>query len=60
MDADVDGDANNTIEFGEFVEVMTGKMGEKDSRDSGRGQLRQGVQVVPRRQHQLDLLPQLV
>merc|ERR1712153_98674 len=29
MVADVDGDGNGTIEFGEFLEMMTGKMGEK-------------------------------
>merc|ERR1712194_924460 len=33
MVADVDGDGNGTIEFGEFLEMMTGKMGEKDSRE---------------------------
>merc|ERR1739848_30471 len=31
MVADVDGDGNGTIEFGEFLEMMTGKMGVKDS-----------------------------
>merc|ERR1712153_77904 len=31
--ADGDGDGNGTIEFGEFLEMMTGKMGEKDSRE---------------------------
>merc|ERR1712226_1823598 len=31
MVADVDG--NGTIEFGEFLEMMTGKMGEKDTRE---------------------------
>ena len=31
MVADVDGDGNGTIEFGEFLEMMTGKMGQKDS-----------------------------
>ena len=29
---DIDGDGNGTIEFSEFLEMMTGKMGEKDSR----------------------------
>merc|ERR1711971_579586 len=33
MVADIDGDGNGTIEFGEFLQMMTGKMGEKDSRD---------------------------
>merc|ERR1712147_407020 len=33
MVADVDNDGNGTIEFGEFLEMMTGKMGEKDSRE---------------------------
>merc|ERR1712127_294403 len=33
MVADVDGDGNGTIEFGEFLSMMTGKMGEKDSRE---------------------------
>merc|ERR1712238_575254 len=33
MVADVDGDGNGTIEFAEFLEMMTGKMGEKDSRE---------------------------
>merc|ERR1711881_443557 len=31
MVADIDGDGNGTIEFGEFLQMMTGKMGEKDS-----------------------------
>ena len=30
--SDIDGDGNGTIEFSEFLEMMTGKMGEKDSR----------------------------
>merc|ERR1712226_1759586 len=29
MVADIDGDGNGTIEFGEFLQMMTGKMGEK-------------------------------
>merc|ERR1712022_72350 len=29
MVSDIDGDGNGTIEFGEFLEMMTGKMGEK-------------------------------
>merc|ERR1711915_580458 len=33
MVADVDNDGNGTIEFGEFLEMMTGKMGEKDTRE---------------------------
>merc|ERR1711957_778298 len=33
MVSDVDGDGNGTIEFGEFLGMMTGKMGEKDSRE---------------------------
>merc|ERR1711918_299485 len=33
MVADVDNDGSGTIEFGEFLEMMTGKMGEKDSRE---------------------------
>merc|ERR1711865_1056410 len=33
MVSDVDGDGNGTIEFSEFLEMMTGKMGEKDSRE---------------------------
>merc|ERR1711966_293610 len=33
MVPDIDGDGNGTIEFSEFVEMMTGKMGEKDSRE---------------------------
>jgi centrin-1 len=32
MLSDIDGDGNGTIEFSEFLEMMTGKMGEKDSR----------------------------
>merc|ERR1712046_448892 len=31
MVSDVDNDGNGTIEFAEFLEMMTGKMGEKDS-----------------------------
>merc|ERR1712064_201263 len=30
---EVENDGNGTIEFGEFLEMMTGKMGEKDSRE---------------------------
>merc|ERR1712098_426296 len=33
MVSDVDNDGNGTIEFGEFLAMMTGKMGEKDSRE---------------------------
>merc|ERR1712216_514324 len=31
--SDIDGDGNGTIEFVEFLQMMTGKMGEKDSRE---------------------------
>merc|ERR1711903_427686 len=30
---EVENDGNGTIEFGEFLEMMTGKMGEKDTRE---------------------------
>merc|ERR1711865_1270988 len=33
MVSDVDTDGSGMIEFGEFLEMMTGKMGEKDSRE---------------------------
>merc|ERR1711945_25068 len=33
MVSDVDNDGNGTIEFAEFLEMMTGKMGEKDTRE---------------------------
>merc|ERR1711935_428979 len=33
MVSDIGGDGNGTIEFAEFLEMMTGKMGEKDSRE---------------------------
>merc|ERR1712006_73760 len=33
MISDIDNDGNGTIEFAEFLEMMTGKMGEKDSRE---------------------------
>merc|ERR1711998_688967 len=33
MVSDVYNDGNGTIEFGEFLEMMTGKMGEKDTRE---------------------------
>merc|ERR1712057_115951 len=33
MASDIDNDGNGTIEFGEFLGMMTGKMGEKDSRE---------------------------
>merc|ERR1712132_9540 len=33
MVTDVDNDGNGTIEFGEFLGMMTAKMGEKDSRE---------------------------
>merc|ERR1712072_179090 len=33
MVSDVENDGNGTIEFAEFLEMMTGKMGEKDSRE---------------------------
>ena len=29
----IDGDGNGTIDFAEFLAMMTGKMGEKDSRE---------------------------
>merc|ERR1712054_580036 len=34
MVSDIDGDGNGTIEFQEFLEMMTGKMGEKDTREA--------------------------
>merc|ERR1719313_2794300 len=33
MVTDIDNDGNGTIEFAEFLGMMTGKMGEKDSRE---------------------------
>merc|ERR1712103_17411 len=33
MVSDVDNDGNGTIEFAEFLQMMTGKIGEKDSRE---------------------------
>merc|ERR1711990_1295402 len=33
MVSDVDNDGNGTIEFGEFLGMMTAKMGEKDTRE---------------------------
>merc|ERR1711934_645126 len=33
MISDIDNDGNGSIEFGELLEMMTGKMGEKDSRE---------------------------
>merc|ERR1712146_5332 len=33
MVSDIDGDGNGTIEFSEFLQMMTGKMSEKDSRE---------------------------
>ena len=33
MVEDIDSDGNGTIEFKEFIGTMTGKMGEKDSRE---------------------------
>merc|ERR1739842_222192 len=33
MVSDIDGDGNGTIDFAEFLEMMTGKMGEKDTRE---------------------------
>merc|ERR1711887_179744 len=33
MVADVDSDGSGTIEFAEFLAMMTGKMGEKDTRE---------------------------
>merc|ERR1712216_1124537 len=33
MVSDIDNDGNGTIEFNEFLGMMTGKMGEKDSRE---------------------------
>merc|ERR1712153_174014 len=33
MVSDIDGDGNGTIDFAEFLAMMTGKMGEKDSRE---------------------------
>merc|ERR1711964_598916 len=34
MVTDVDNDGNGTIEFNEFLAMMTGKMGEKDTREN--------------------------
>merc|ERR1711998_31801 len=33
MSSDIDNDGNGSIEFQEFLEMMTGKMGEKDTRE---------------------------
>merc|ERR1712185_371059 len=33
MVTDIDNDGNGTVEFAEFLGMMTGKMGEKDSRE---------------------------
>merc|ERR1711968_295748 len=33
MISDIDNDGNGSIEFAEFLQMMTGKMGEKDSRE---------------------------
>merc|ERR1719269_581133 len=33
MISDIDNDGNGDIDFGEFLEMMTGKTGEKDSRE---------------------------
>merc|ERR1711959_165343 len=33
MVTDIDNDGNGTIEFGEFLQMMTAKMGEKDTRE---------------------------
>merc|ERR1712070_563061 len=33
MVSDIDNDGNGTIEFGKFLQMMTGKMGEKDTRE---------------------------
>merc|ERR1712216_835070 len=33
MISDIDNDGNGSIEFDEFLEMMTGKMGEKDTRE---------------------------
>merc|ERR1712199_122784 len=33
MVTDVDNDGNGSIEFAEFLQIMTGKMGEKDTRE---------------------------
>merc|ERR1711924_89430 len=33
MISDIDNDGNGSIEFGEFLVMMTGKMGEKDTRE---------------------------
>jgi Ca2+-binding EF-hand superfamily protein len=33
MISDIDNDGNGSIEFSEFLEMMTGKMGEKDTRE---------------------------
>merc|ERR1711887_18726 len=33
MISDIDNDGNGSVEFGEFLEMMTGKMGEKDTRE---------------------------
>merc|ERR1712094_137921 len=49
MVADIDGDGNGTIEFGEFLQMMTGKMGEKDSREDIRRSSSSSMTTTPTR-----------
>merc|ERR1711967_97233 len=39
MISDIDNDGNGSIEFAEFLEMMTGKMGEKDTREDITGKI---------------------
>merc|ERR1711998_563270 len=49
MVSDIDNDGNGTIEFQEFLGMMTGKMGEKDSRETSRRCSRCSTMMAPPR-----------
>merc|ERR1711998_357258 len=49
MVTDIDNDGNGTIEFVEFLSMMTGKMGEKDSRRTSRRSSSSSMTTTPTR-----------
>merc|ERR1711988_1532448 len=49
MVSDIDNDGNGTIEFAEFLGMMTGKMGEKDSREDIEKRSRCSMMMAPPR-----------
>merc|ERR1712094_168083 len=49
MVTDIDNDGNGTIEFSEFLQMMTGKMGEKDTREDIEKVFKSSMTTTPTR-----------